>query len=56
MSDNLIGSNKSSGNKITGSLGFDDMYTKACINWDSNPNKIVGVDPKLSYDVIFNEF
>ena len=34
MSNNLIGSNKSSGKKITGSPGFDDMYTKTGINWD----------------------
>ena len=32
MSNNLIGSNKSSGKKITGSPGFDDMYTKTGIN------------------------
>ena len=49
MSDNLIDS-------FTGSLGFDDMYIKAGINWDLNQTKIVGVDPQLSYDVISNEF
>ena len=56
MSDNLIGSNKSSGKNITGSLGFDDMYMKAGINWDLTQTKIVGFDSQLSYDVISNEF
>ena len=44
MSDNLIGSNKLSGKKITDSLGFDDMYIKAGINWVLNQTKVVGVD------------
>jgi len=56
MSDNLIGSNKSSGKKIIGSLGFDDMYIKVGINWDLNQTKITGVDPQLFYDVISNDF
>ena len=55
MSDNLIGSNKSSGKTIIGSLGFDDMYIKVGINWDLNQTKITGVDPQLFYDVISND-
>ena len=56
MSNNLIGSNKSSGKTITGSLGFDDVYIKVGINWDLNQTKMVDVNPQLSYDVISNEF
>ena len=42
--------------KITGYLGFNDMYIKAGINWGLNQTKIVDVDPQLSYDVMSNEF
>ena len=38
MSDNLIGSNNSSGKKITDSPGVDDMYIKQGINQDLNQN------------------
>ena len=56
MSNNLIGSNKSSGKTITDSLGFDDTYIKVGINLDLNQTKMIGVNPQLSYVVISNGF
>ena len=51
MSENLIYADNVE--EVYGSLGFDDAYIKAGIGWNLNQTNIVGMDPQLSYDVIY---